>query len=366
MGKRMTVGVAGLGLIGGSIAKALKRTGKGYEIAAWDYCADSICRAQTEEVIQVPVSSDFHEFSDCRIVFICVPVHAFRDVIAKLKPVIRSDCLITDVASTKGDVERIIRDMGLEHQYAGGHPLAGSELSGYQASKANLFENAYYVITENPLCQVDTALLKEIIQDIGAIPLVMDAEQHDRATAVISHVPHVVASLLVNLVDKLDGPEGYMKTLAAGGFKDITRIASSSPELWTGISMTNQRAILATLQELRTILAGFESNLAQLNEEPIKDFFARARSLRSTFSDKNKGILQKTYDIVVDVEDKPGIIAIISTALAAQGINIKNIGIINNRENDEGALEIRFENEDAMNRGMSTLKGLGYEAKARI
>ncbi len=366
MGKSITVGIAGLGLIGGSIAKALKRTGKGYEIAAWDYCTDSINRALTEEVIQVPVSSDFHEFSDCRIIFICVPVHVFKEVIAKLKPVVRQDCLITDVASTKGDVERIIRDMGLERQYAGGHPLAGSEMSGYQASKANLFENAYYVMTVNPECQVDTTVLEQIIHDIGAIPMVMDAEQHDRVTAVISHVPHVVASLLVNLVDKLDGPEGYMKTLAAGGFKDITRIASSSPELWTGISLTNQQAILDTLIELRSILQGFESNLARLDQEPIKAFFARAKTVRSTFSDKNKGILQKTYDIVVDVEDKPGIIAIISTALAAQGINIKNIGIINNRENDEGALEIRFENENDMNRGMTTLKGLGYEAKARI
>ena len=147
--------------------------------------------------------------------------------------------MITDVGSTKGDVYRIMAEMGVSGQFIGGHPLAGSEKSGYSAAKANLFENAFYVITpDENTADNNKQLLLGVIRDLKAIPLEMTPLEHDRVTAAISHVPHVVASLLVNLVNKLDGPNGYMKTIAAGGFKDITRIASSSPELWAGICLS--------------------------------------------------------------------------------------------------------------------------------
>lgn len=355
-----------MGLIGGSLAKALKRTGKGYEVIAWNRCSEPILQAIKDGVVDRQVSEDFHEFSGCRILFVCVPVDCIHDCVERVKPFLSEDCLLTDVGSTKGDVEKVIASLGLCAQFVGGHPLAGSEQSGYGASKANLFENAYYVMTANSKNKIDPSLLKTIIQDIGAIPLEMDAAEHDRVVAAISHVPHVVASLLVNLVQKLDGPQAFMKTLAAGGFKDITRIASSSPQLWTAISLANSEAVLETLGAMKNLLESFEEDLRHNGKDALTAYFTDAKNYRNAFSDLNKGILQKTYDMVVDVEDKPGIIAAIATAFAEQSINIKNIGINNSREHDEGALEIRFENEESRTRGLHTLLKLGYAAKARV
>lgn len=363
----LTIGLAGLGLIGGSIARALKsRSGK-YRIIAWDRDKETLERALSDKVVDIAVSSELEEFRACDMVFLCVPVYAMKAVLDMLIPHLRPDCVITDVGSTKGDVSQIMAEAGVSWQYIGGHPLAGSEKSGYQAAKANLFENAYYVITtDENTPEINKKLLIGVIRDLRAIPLEMTPEEHDRVTAAISHVPHVVASLLVNLVKRLDGPQEYMKTIAAGGFKDITRIASSSPELWTGICLSNREKILQTLTVLEEHLDEFCTILQQGDKEKLIGFFRTARAYRNSFADMQKSIIQRDFDIVVDVEDKPGIIATIATALARKGINIKNIGIVHSRENEEGALEIRFENQESMNAGIETLRALGYGVKARV
>ncbi|MCX7773194.1 MAG: prephenate dehydrogenase/arogenate dehydrogenase family protein, partial [Clostridia bacterium] len=269
------------------------------------------------------------------------------------------------VGSTKGDVAALIQDLKLEDRFIGGHPLAGSEKSGYVHSKPNLFENAYYVLTPFKDTKVETLdALKTVVQDLGALPIEMSPKEHDHVTAAISHVPHVIASLLVNMVSDLDGPKCYMKTVAAGGFKDITRIASSSPELWTGICFSNKQTVLETLRYIDGSLKEFMNNLQGSNEVAVLDFFKNARTIRSTFSER-KSLIQKTFDISVDVEDKPGIIAVIASALAKENINIKNIGILNHRETEEGALEIQFEDQESREQGMETLIALGYKVKAK-
>ena len=362
----VTIGLAGLGLIGGSIALALKSRDDRYRIAAWDRDREVVDKALSDGVVDIAVSPDFSEFGVCDIVFLCVPVYAMKDVLERLKPHIRSDCVITDVGSTKGDLSLIMAEAGVSNQFIGGHPLAGSEKSGYSAAKANLFENAFYVITpDENTADNNKQLLLGVIRDLKAIPLEMTPLEHDRVTAAISHVPHVVASLLVNLVNKLDGPNGYMKTIAAGGFKDITRIASSSPELWAGICLSNRDIILKTLSAMEGQLSDFCEILKDGNRDELIRFFKTARAFRNSIADMPKSIIERQYDIAVDVEDKPGIIATIATALARKGINIKNIGIVHSRENEEGALEIRFEDEESMRAGMETLSALGYGVKAR-
>jgi prephenate dehydrogenase len=361
-----TVGLLGLGLIGGSLAHALKRKGPKYRIVGWNRARESLIKACEDGVVDVAASDGFDEFGACDIVFLCVPAFAMGEMLERLLPKLKPDCVITDVGSTKGDVMSIIEDVGASKRFIGGHPLAGSEQTGYSAAKANLFENAYYILTHDETVRKEHKdLLMDVIADIGAIPLEMDAAQHDRVTAAISHVPHVVAALLVNLVKKLDGPEQHMKTIAAGGFKDITRIASSSPELWTGICLSNRECVLKTLDEMESMLALFKRYLADKDSSRINDYFEAAKNYRNSFSGMPKSLIQRDYTITVDVEDKPGIIATIAAALAEKQINIKNIGINNSRENDEGALEIRFENDEAVRNGIEALRRLGYQAKAR-
>ena len=366
MKDQLTIGLAGLGLIGGSIAHALKRTGGRYRIAAWNRNREAVDQALSDGVVDIAVSNGFAEFQLCDIIFLCVPVYAMKDLLEEIKPCLRPDCVITDVGSTKGDVYRIVSEAGVSGQFIGGHPLAGSEKSGYSAAKANLFENAYYVITpDENTPEYNKQLLLSVIRDLRAFPLEMTPDEHDRVTAAISHVPHVVASLLVNLVRELDGPEGHMKTIAAGGFKDITRIASSSPDLWAGICLSNRDMILETLSAMESQLSDFRGKLKNMDREELIRFFMTARTFRNSIEDMPKSIIGKQYDIVVAVEDKPGIIATIATALAQKGINIKNIGIVHSRENEEGALEIRFEDEESMKAGMETLSALGYGVRAR-
>lgn len=356
------IGIVGLGLIGGSIAKALKRSGRGFIIKAWDRDRVTLEKALSEKAIDEHSLSLKDGFQDCDVIFLCVPVYAMKDILHELSGNIRPDCILTDAGSTKMDVLDIVNGTGITNPFVGGHPLAGSEKSGFEASRANLFENAYYCLTPNEKTDKRSLdIIKELVRAMGAIPIEITSYEHDRAAAVISHVPHVIASLLVNLVGRLDGPDNIMKTIAAGGFRDITRIASSSPELWSGICLSNRDIILDTLKSLCEGLKDFENDLQAGDREKVKSFFASARDLRSTFAE-GKNLYHKTFDIVVDVEDKPGIIAVIATALAEKNINIKNIGILNNRESDEGALEIQFEDEKSRGLGLETLKSLGYHA----
>jgi prephenate dehydrogenase len=359
------IGIIGLGLIGGSMAKAFKRKSKSIEITAWDQDGDVIRKALAEGVIDHGADKLGSGFSEAEAVFLCIPVFAMRNILKELRDALPDTCILTDVGSTKGEVLALIQELGLAHRFIGGHPLAGSEKSGYSAAKANLFENAYYCLTPTEKSSTeDLEAIKHLVEVLGAIPLVLNGEEHDKATAAISHVPHVVAALLVNLVGTLDGPNNHMKTLAAGGFKDITRIASSSPELWAGICLSNKDIILDTLKTLGGALSEFEENLRQGQWDKIQHFFQSARLLRNTFSDR-KSLIQKTFDILVDVEDRPGIIAVIATALARESINIKNIGILNNRETEEGALEIQFEDEESREKGIAALIHLGYKAKKK-
>ncbi|NLX64542.1 MAG: prephenate dehydrogenase [Clostridiaceae bacterium] len=359
------IGIIGLGLIGGSIARALKRSGKSYIIKAWDRDVKNLEMGLEEKVLDEYSLSLKENFSDCEVIFLCIPVFAMRNTLEELLPGISPGCILTDVGSTKSDVMALIKDMNVKNPFIGGHPLAGSEKSGFTASKANLFENAYYCLTPEENTDTNSlAKLKSIVLDLGAIPIEMPPDEHDRVTAAISHVPHVVAASLVNLIDELDSPDNVMKTISAGGFKDLTRIASSSPSLWAGICLSNRDKVLETIDCFIERLKCFGNDLRNRNREKIEKFFTSARDIRNSLSDR-KSIFQKTYSVLVDVEDKPGIIALIASALANENINIKNIGILNSRETEDGALEIQLEDEESRRRGIEILTRLGYRAKQK-
>lgn len=359
------IGIIGLGLIGGSIARALRRNDKGYIIKAWDKDKKNLELGLSEKVLDEYSLSLKEDFFDCDVIFLCIPVFAMGDILNELLESISPNTILTDVGSTKSDVVALINEMKVKNPFIGGHPLAGSEKSGFAASRANLFENAYYCLTPTEDTDKDSVnRLRDIVNDLGAIPIEMTPNEHDRVTAAISHVPHVIAASLVNLIDELDSSDNLMKTISAGGFKDLTRIASSSPSMWAGICLSNRDKILETIESFIECLKCFKIDLKSNNRESIEKFFTSARDLRNALSDR-KSIFQKTYSIMVDVDDKPGIIALIASALADENINIKNIGILNSRETEDGALEIQVESEESRLRSIETLTRLGYGAKQK-
>ena len=239
--------------------------------------------------------------------------------------------------------------------------MAGSERTGFVNSKARLLENAYYILTPSAKIEANKIeALKSLVLSMGALPLIMDYTQHDYVTAAASHLPHIIAASLVQLVRDSDTSEGLMKMIAAGGFKDITRIASSSPEMWQQICTSNSENISQLLGAYITALFSIKEALDDRDSLELKSFFTEARTYRDSFISTPSGPLKKSCSLYVDIADKPGVLASVATILASNDISIKNIGIAHNREAQEGALRIEFHEESAILLAKKLLSDNGY------
>ncbi|MBQ8233848.1 MAG: prephenate dehydrogenase [Lachnospiraceae bacterium] len=357
----ITCGFIGLGLIGGSIAKALKEKVKNVKIIAYDINIDSLKAAADDGIADIVCDRIDRRFSDCDYLFLCAPVQKNDENLLQIRDILSSDCILTDVGSVKTDIHLHIAEMGLESQFIGGHPMAGSERVGYINSKAVLIENAYYILTPTPT--VDSAKVEayqELVTKMGAIPLILSYNQHDYVTAAVSHLPHVIAASLVNLVRDSDSPEGIMKMIAAGGFKDITRIASSSAVMWQQICLTNTDNILSLLDDYIASLNKIRNELSRKQEDELYELFDSARIYRDSFISASSGPIKISYSMNIDIADEPGALASIATILALNSISIKNIGIVHNREAEGGVLKIELYDEESMNRAGAILSGKGY------
>ena len=301
-------------------------------------------------------------YHTCDYIFLCAPVEYNIEYLKYLKNVISDDCIITDAGSVKGPIHKAVEELGMDHCFIGGHPMAGSEQSGFEHSSDHLLENAYYILT--PGGQVPLEKLtefSELIDSLGSIPMVLTAEEHDFITAGVSHLPHIIASSLVNLINKRRSNEAeYMKTIAAGGFRDITRIASSSPVMWEQICIENHENISSVLDEYIRMLIQIRCSIDNQEASYLYDMFAKSRDYRDSIDASSSGLINKTYMLYIDIVDEAGGIATIATILAMEGISIKNIGIIHNREFEQGVLKIEFYEQNALEKGCALLKKRNY------
>ena len=355
------IGFIGLGLIGGSIAIKIKENHPNCEIIATARRESTITEAYNMGLITNSELLPLSSFSDCDMIFLCAPVEKNLDYLRELKDIVSSHTLITDVGSTKGQIHKEVITLGLEKQFIGGHPMTGSEKTGIQNANKYLLENAYYIITptrESTQKQVDDyyALVKEL----GSIPLILDYDAHDYATASISHLPHMIAYTLVNLVKDIDDENETMKTIAAGGFKDITRIASSSPVMWESICMTNQEQLLKLMDKYMDSLSELREDIEKSSSQILLDKFQSAKDYRDSLTVRNTKSYNKVYELFLDLADEAGGIAIIASILAFKGISIKNIGIVHNREFEEGVLHIEFYDEESVETAAVLLSEKNY------
>lgn len=335
------VGIIGLGLIGGSLAKAIKKYNLAKYVVGYNRSPENLMAASKDQSISMATSTINASFNDCDVVFLCLPVDVNYRLAKQLMEFIPRHCIVTDVSSTKSDVSLAMKDLDIN--FIGGHPMTGSEKTGYIASDAMIFENAFYIFTKDENTNLaDIQKLEDFSKAIKAIPVVMETEKHDFVTAAISHVPHIIASGLVNTVNELDDEAGFMHDLAAGGFKSITRIASSSPDIWQHICATNKKNISKVLEYYIHSLQKIRNIFDDYDEEAIFDFFAQAKDYRDSFIDLKPSALPQYYGISIDVFDKTGSIATVASLLSEEHIDIKNIGIVRNREHVAGVLEIEF------------------------
>ncbi len=357
----MKIGFIGLGLIGGSLAKSIRQYFPESEIVAFDKNRESLALATQESVIDVAATTIDDNFYHCHYIFLCAPVAYNTAYLGQLKRFLHEDCILTDVGSVKTNIHQEVTALGLEPYFIGGHPMAGSEKSGYSNSKALLLENAYYILTPCPTVpQRKVQEYVAFVTALKALPVMLTFEQHDWITGTISHLPHIIAASLVNFVRNSDSKDEYMKNLAAGGFKDITRIASSSPTMWQHICLKNKDNISKILGNYIELLTHTKNMIDCENEAEIYNFFDASRTYRNSISDSSAGPIKKSYVVYCDIIDEAGGIAAIATILASNGLNIKNIGIVHNREFEEGVLRIEFYDEASKSKAADLLQKFRY------
>ncbi len=275
------VAVIGVGLIGGSLGLALKAAGVA-DVTGADSDRATLDEAVRRGAIDRGTTDPAAGAAGADIVFLCTPVLQIPGLVAQIAPRLKAGAIVTDAGSTKGYLGKAItRLLPAGVHYVGGHPMAGREKSGIAAADGNLFRGKRYIFTPGaatPPAAVEA--LAGLIRRAGARVTVMDVARHDDCAAVISHVPHVVAAGLVNLLDCYPDGEEDIAALAGGGFCDTTRIASSNADMWADICLTNPAAITAGLANLQGLLDGLAAAVRRGDRAAVRAFFAAAKKRR--------------------------------------------------------------------------------------
>jgi len=355
------IGFIGLGLIGGSVAKAIRTYYPDYELISFDKNKETLALAVQEGIIDISCPAIDDNFKGCSYIFLCAPVSYNTAYLTQLKSLLNPNCILTDVGSVKTSIHEEVIALGLEANFIGGHPMAGSEKNGFANSKAHLIENAYYILTPSAKVSAEKVdAYRDFISSLKALPIVLDYRQHDCITGTISHLPHIIASTLVNFVRDTDTKDELMKALAAGGFKDITRIASSSPVMWQQICLKNKGNISHILGQYIEALTQAKASVDAEDENALYTLFESSRDYRNSMPNTSAGPIKKQFAVYCDIIDEAGGIATIATILASNNISIKNIGIIHNREFEEGVLRIEFYDESSSSKASALLKKYRY------
>ena len=345
-----SVFVIGLGLIGGSLALCIKKEHTQVSIIGYDINSEQVRLAKMLGIIDIAAKNIIDGAKEANLIIIAAPVNETEAIIQLLAELpLNPEVIITDTGSTKGRIvakASILQGKGIT--FIGGHPMAGSHKSGVSASKEILFENAFYLLT--PGESVDPASvdnLKNWLYGTKAKFLTITPENHDYLTGIVSHFPHIIAASIVRQTEKLAETEGLIPRLAAGGFRDITRIASSSPEMWKDILLHNRKILIELLNQWQEEMDWIKDVLEKEDSEAIQSYFYQAKKFRDGLPSREKGAIPSFYDLFVDVPDYPGVISEVTGYLAKENISITNIRILETREEEiYGVLVISFQTEE--------------------
>ena len=360
-----TIAIVGVGVIGGSLGLAIKRKLPETHIIG-------ISRQSTlNEALQIGAIDEGYTrdqmqkaLSEADLVFLCAPIEIIIRLLPDVSKWVKPGALVTDVGSTKRlIVETASQYFTEDAYYLGGHPMAGNEGKGVAWADALLFENAVYVLTPTKLTPEPLVQsFSNVAELIGAKVLVLEPEIHDKIAAAISHLPQLVAVTLMNLISLHQKENPFYLQLAAGGFRDMTRIASSPYAIWEDIISTNSEEILKLIDEF---ISAMQETRAQLLNQQLSEAFESSAINRLSIPRDTKGFLRSHYDLSVEVEDKPGVFASIANALADEKINIKDIEVLKIREGDSGTFRLSFESDDDRSQAQAILEKIGFNSRAR-
>jgi prephenate dehydrogenase len=281
--------IYGVGLIGGSLARALKAAGAVNEIVGYGRAIEPLQKALTLGVIDRYETDPAAAVQDSDVVLLGVPVGAMEAVLRELQPHLNANTIITDVGSTKGSVVRAAEQVFgvLPPRFIPGHPIAGTEKSGVEASFAELFRHRRVILTPGEQCDVDALeTIRWMWQQAGAEVTDMPVVHHDEVLAATSHLPHMLAFTLVDTLARLEDHDDIFR-FAAGGFRDFTRIASSSPQMWHDICLNNREALLKMVGRFSVELTMLTAAIERGDGETILDTFERAKAARDSYCETN-------------------------------------------------------------------------------
>jgi prephenate dehydrogenase len=311
--------IVGCGLIGGSVGLALRE--RGWHVTGADAAPDRAARALELGAIDA-VGSD----PGAEITFIATPVRQVAE--AAHAALAAGPGLVTDVGSVKAAVVTEVHDP----RFVGGHPMAGSEQEGVDGSRGDLFEGAVWVLTPGPTTDDEAyATVHAVVSSLGADVVSLDPEQHDRTVAVVSHVPHLTAATLMRLADERAEEHGTFLRLAAGGFRDMTRIAGGSPAIWPDICGDNRDAILDVLDVLIADLRQMRTVVEADDRDGLLDRLHQAQKARVSLPVRG-GPAQPMVEVRIPVPDRPGAIAGIMTLAAELGVNVSDLEVAHSSE----------------------------------
>ena len=348
-----TIYIVGLGLIGASMALGIKRDHPDYEILGYNRSKPSRDIALERGMID-RATDDFASFAPLAdIIILTLPIKqtiAFIQELASLG--LKEGVIISDAGSTKSAIvataEKYFADKSV--RFVGAHPMAGSHKTGAASADVNLFENAYYIFTPSSLTTSDTLEeMRDLLSGLHARFIEIDAEEHDKVTSQVSHFPHILASGLMEQTALYAREHELAGRFAAGGFRDMTRIAESEPGMWTSILLSNRETIIERIEDFKGRLDEISQAIRDEDESQIWNFFNQAREQRQAMEIHKRGGVDSSYDLFVDIPDEEDVILRILELL--RGTSLVNIHINEeNREDIHGILQISFKNAQDLER----------------
>lgn len=332
----MRIGIIGTGLVGGSIGLAL--TAAGHDVVGFDTDADRLARAKEVGAVDAVGASVEAVAAGADVVFVAVPVGAAVDIIGAALDA--GAALVTDVGSVKGPVVDAIEQTrpSAAGRFLGGHPMAGSEQDGIDAARADLFVGATWVLT--PTTATDDAAyarLRALIRELGAEVVSVTPADHDVLVALVSHVPQLASSTLMDVATARESEHRALLRLAAGGFRDMTRIAASQTAIWLDILTTNREAVLTALDAYLDALKNAREVIARGDRVALAAMLARARAARRNLP-VGAGVETDLVELRIPVPDRVGVIAEVTTLAGRLGVNVADFEIAHSIEGRAGVL----------------------------
>ncbi len=368
MKKIKKIAVIGLGLIGGSLALSLKNVNKEFIITGYDIKSESMNIAKYRDIIDVIAGSYKEAVSDADLVIIATPISKIVEVADHIKDYLKNGAIITDVGSAKEKIVRKVCKIFPENVYfIGGHPMAGSENEGILSATPDLFRNTFYILTPtDTTISEPLVILHSLFTKIGAKVISIDPREHDENVALISHLPHVLST---NLVDMIDDKQKNMKNLfklCAGGFRDMTRIAAANTKMWLDISFENKEKLIKSIDNYIEYLKNFRSNIQNDNLESIRNHYMKAREARINMAKYIEKDISNLYEVRIAIKDRKGVLSEITRAISSYGINIEDISIFHSTEfSGGGILKVLVQGKDSGKIAKEAVEKAGYEASVK-